>query len=188
MSYELKRGQALVITGPQGCGKTQLARKIAEQHGSFVEVEAAQLDDHHGISEALANKPATLIVDGLPTQNAVIEKIKAMITSGSVRVNRKHQVAEIVETPNFIFCSGEANPFLLAGVDRRFQVVRLASTTMDAEQVTPQQLSIALAKLYSGCAPGDDMWCELDYRALEHALGHPVERKPTQFAAPVPDE
>lgn len=49
-----------------------------------------------------------------------------------------------------------------------------------ARQISVDQMSIALAKLYNGTVPGDDMWCELNYEALEYALGHPVERKPLQ--------
>lgn len=46
--------------------------------------------------------------------------------------------------------------------------------------ISKEQLAIALGKLYTGTVPGDDMWCELDYQALEHALGGAVERKPTR--------
>lgn len=45
--------------------------------------------------------------------------------------------------------------------------------------ISIEQVSIALAKLYSGTVPGDEMWCELDYQAVEFAVGHPVERKRT---------
>jgi len=44
-------------------------------------------------------------------------------------------------------------------------------------RVTLTQVSIALGKLYSGTGPGDELWCELDYEALEFAVGAPVERK-----------
>ena len=48
--------------------------------------------------------------------------------------------------------------------------------------MTLTQVAIALAKLYNGTCPGDDMWCELDYEALEFALGHEVERiKPPSY-------
>ena len=47
------------------------------------------------------------------------------------------------------------------------------------QKVSKQQLAIALAKIYNGTVPDDDTWCELDYQALEYALGHHIERKPT---------
>lgn len=50
------------------------------------------------------------------------------------------------------------------------------NTSTDNE-ITRTQVSIALAKLYTGTMPGDEMWGELDYQALEFSLGHPVDRK-----------
>ena len=49
MEYAFKQGMALVIVGPQGCGKTTLARKIAEQHGTFVETNAYELESPLGM-------------------------------------------------------------------------------------------------------------------------------------------
>lgn len=51
----------------------------------------------------------------------------------------------------------------------------------ETHEVTKAQLAIALRKLYTHSGPGDDTWCELDYQALEYALGHPVDRVPPQF-------
>jgi ABC-type phosphonate transport system ATPase subunit len=59
MEYELKHGQALVITGPHGCGKTTLARKIAARHGTFAEIEAHELSTRFGLGRALAEEPNT---------------------------------------------------------------------------------------------------------------------------------
>lgn len=49
--------------------------------------------------------------------------------------------------------------------------------------MTIEQMSIALAKLYTGTVPGDDIWCELDYEALEFALGYQIERRQPRFEA-----
>lgn len=51
--------------------------------------------------------------------------------------------------------------------------------------MTIEQVSIALAKLYTGTGPGDEMWCELDYQAVEFAVGHPVERERTRGDAKI---
>ena len=127
MEHELKHGQALVITGPQGCGKTTLARKIAAQHGRFVETEAHQLETHRGLNDLLASEPSTVICDGLPASKDMQARLKALITGDIVKVDRKHGASKMVKAPNFIFCTGDANPLPLSAEDRRFRVVGLGT-------------------------------------------------------------
>lgn len=63
----------------------------------------------------------------------------------------------------------------------RCQSTPIPERSMAVPDMTIEQVSIALAKLYIGTGPGDDMWCELDYQAVEYAVGHPVERRRTRF-------
>lgn len=127
MKYKLKKGQALVITGTQCSGKTTLARKIAESYGSFAHIGAARLMENFGLSEAMESEPKTLIVDGFPTEQEAVNSLKALITSDTVCVNRRFSEPSVVNTPNFIFCSGHADPLKLAEGERRFRVVHLGT-------------------------------------------------------------
>jgi energy-coupling factor transporter ATP-binding protein EcfA2 len=61
MKHEAKKGQVLVLTGKQGCGKTTFAREIAKAAGSFEEIHGGQLDSPFYLGNALAKEPCTLI-------------------------------------------------------------------------------------------------------------------------------
>lgn len=129
MEYELKHGQAMVITGPQGCGKSTLARKIAAQHGTFAEIDAHELGTRFGLGYALDSEPDTLVVEGFPSTEETLAEIKAALTSSTVICHRKYKEPKAVKTPNFIFCSGDENALHLDAQDRRFFVVRLGDNS-----------------------------------------------------------
>lgn len=129
MEYELKHGQALVIAGPQGCGKSILARKIAEKYGAFIETDAHQLETRRGLNDLMASAPRTVICDGFPDKEEMRMRLKALITAKTIKVEPKRGALKIVNAPNFIFCTGDADPLPRITDDRRFCMIQLNAQT-----------------------------------------------------------
>lgn len=121
LSVQEKR--ALVLIGPPGSGKTTKARELASARGAYCEIEGPQLDSP--FQDWLDEKAKTVIVDGFPNGAEARRKLKALITSDRIQVNRKMQKPFDRPTPNFIFCTSEWNPLCLSESDRRFRIVHL---------------------------------------------------------------
>lgn len=114
---------ATVITGPHGSGKTGKARELARSLGSFVEVTGQEFMQGFGLSSC-ASAPSAVIIDEVATSDAasIARKIKNMITSPELRINRKHQEPVTIRTPHFFLVTTGSADFLHAD-DRRFNVV-----------------------------------------------------------------
>ena len=110
---QLEQGKALIITGPQGSGKTTLARQIASENGSFIEVDGSVLLDKHRFHEAIKGGMGTVIVDEFPCSKNYAAALKALITSKKVRYREPDGTAHItVNMPNFIVCALGSAEFL----------------------------------------------------------------------------
>lgn len=122
----LTKGQALVLVGPQGCGKTIMSERIAKKHGSFIRIDSCELDHDHALAAAISSEPDTVIVEGLPSNETALVRVKSLITANEVAIRLPGQKPRTVKAPNFIFCSGAADP--IPHIDhRRFFVVRMGN-------------------------------------------------------------
>ena len=125
MKIKLKKGVATIIKGKQGCGKTTLAVETAERHGTFKSISFTEFVHPFSLGDALADEPDTLIVEEFVLNSRDLEKLKSIIVCDRVRINQKYKEPREVSTPNFIFCTGQKEPFNLKTASRRFKVVEI---------------------------------------------------------------
>ena len=104
MSLEQGPGIILVISGPEGSGKSVLARGLAKGEGSFIEIDARQLDVPTQRNDLLLNEPKTIIGDGVPKSEEARDWLRSIAANKKVIVTRKGKNDLVVSAPMFIFC------------------------------------------------------------------------------------
>lgn len=124
MEAKIEKGRALVLVGPQGCGKTRLARELAAAEGPYREIDIDDLESR--FQRWMDTRIKTVIVDGFPTRRAALEQAERYVAADQIEVNRKMRPVEVMPAPNFIFCTIDAEPLKhLKG--RRFRVVHMGA-------------------------------------------------------------
>ncbi|MDZ4282786.1 MAG: AAA family ATPase [Hydrogenophaga sp.] len=109
MNPVIRKDTALVIVGPQGCGKSLLARELAAKAGVYVELDISELSDEGMRKAVLSRMPKTLIVNGLPRTSEQKTLVKSLITDP--------------DAPCLVFCDND--PPRDAALWRRFRFHRM---------------------------------------------------------------
>lgn len=112
----------LVISGPQGCGKSTKARQIAVE--PFREIDVGGLSSAFELSDVLLSRPKTLIIDDLPRTRAQKEMLKMLVRSDTWVCARKGLPSEHVPVPHLILCTSDDYRDFDLG-DRSFTVLHL---------------------------------------------------------------
>lgn len=122
MNIKLPYGKAVVITGPEGSGKTTLAKFFAEILGNCKLTEGRRVFDNgpFGLSEILADEPGTVIVDDVEFTKENICRARVSVSEDVVEVERRGEDPRFVKLPNFIFCTGSIDAISHELHDRRF--------------------------------------------------------------------
>lgn len=159
----LIRGEALVITGPKGCGKTTLAREIAKRHGTWELVYSVRPEGPFDFSRYLINEPDTLIVECYPLSEKLLDELKTMIASDTVICNLKCRPPTVRRTPKIIICVDDDKPLHIDADDRRFRIVRLPALDDRKVMKGRKKGSLSLGSVQSTVAAmevGDVLWVE----------------------------
>jgi predicted P-loop ATPase len=128
---QLQRGRALIITGPQACGKSTLAREIAGRFKHFAELGAEVLDGDRALDRVVDTLARVLIVDGLPRTPAGCAVVKQLITQNAIHGRQRYGTElRAMRPPLLIFTTNDTEAARHFAADgRRFDLLDMAAET-----------------------------------------------------------
>ena len=120
-----QQSKALVIRGPEGCGKGLLAEQLAKEEGthSFIHIDEVS-SWQPGFHRWLSNQPKTVIVEGVSAFND-LDVGKPLIANTKILYDCRGKEPLLVDTPVFIFCTSSLEPLKFGANERRFYVIEM---------------------------------------------------------------
>ena len=117
-----KQGKSLVISGPEGSGKTLLAKQLAGDNHSVTTVRDIMSSAFQGW---LSDSIDVVIVEESTAKRSRAEmyEMDKLIRSETIRCNRKYKKLEVVKTPFFIFTSINKHTLNIDSFEQRFAVI-----------------------------------------------------------------
>lgn len=177
-----------VIAGPQGSGKTTLARQIADSErivppgAPFRKVEVGEWLDQT-FRPGLDETTRTVIFDhdGSPLTEDQAAQFKVVTGDDFVKVDRKGEEPIGIRTPHFIICTSNPDAIPIDFSDRRFRLI-----TLGVQEPKHRELSDRAAELlgkypryYADVSHLEviDVYRVLDLFGVEdHAIGHAAKK------------
>ena len=114
--------KATLIHGKQGAGKSLFARRLAGKFQHPIELDAERLFSKFGMS-LIPDNADVVIVDECAARHAAA--LKRMTSSDLIVINPKGKASYRRMPPTIIACTTDDELLALAGISRRFDLVRL---------------------------------------------------------------